>query len=469
MKKLVWLVSAAGTAVLLFAAQQDPDISVIVSKTQNRLTMAIVDFHASGDGQKLADAFNQTLWSDIDGSGLFNLASKSFYPARFPQQPSDLQAPPPPLNRPLRRGETPPPTSGGGLWMSDWSGSPVNATYLTFGYAAVQNGVFVARGFLLDLRRPTPTDAQVLGKNYLGSVDEAGARKAAHDFSCDIITQFGGKCIAGTHIYFTHQNTKLGPKEIWVMESDGSNQHAITHYNNIPGSNFTSVAPDGSKIAFVSYAKGQPGIFVYSTDPPRDLRFYNQVASVNGSPSFSPDGKQIIYNSSAPDDKCCRIFVANVNGTGFRPVSPPGEIDAEPKINPKNDKQIVFSSGRSGKEQLYTMDISGGNIERLTEGTGEASNPAWHPNGRTVAFAWTRGYMAGKFNIFLIDVVSHQYLQLTHDEGRNENPTWAPDGVHLAFMSTRGGSDQIYTMLADGTQATKLTSQGYNSNPAWGK
>jgi TolB protein len=253
------------------------------------------------------------------------------------------------------------------------------------------------------------------------------------------------------------------------MDSDGSNQRQITRYNNSPGCNFVSASPDGGKIAFTSWAKGQPAIFVFSVDPSRDLKFYNQAASVNATPSFTPDGKQIIYASSAPDDKCCRIFIANGNGTGFRPISSPGNIDMEPKVNPKNGSEIAFVSGRSGHPQLYMMNIDGGNVDRISDGTGEAVNPAWNPNGRTLAFAWTRGYATGKFNVFLMDVVTRKYVQLTHDEGRNENPVWGPDGAHLAFMSNRGGSEQIYIMLADGSQPQKLTSQGYNSNPAWGK
>jgi TolB protein len=115
------------------------------------------------------------------------------------------------------------------------------------------------------------------------------------------------------------------------------------------------------------------------------------------------------------------------------------------------------------------MSIDGGNIERLSDGTGEASNPSWHPNGEIIAFAWTRGFAAGKFNIFTMDVASKRYNQLTHDEGRNENPSWAPDGTHLAFASTRGGRSQIYSMLANGTEAQRLTSDGLNFSPVWGK
>jgi TolB protein len=206
---------------------------------------------------------------------------------------------------------------------------------------------------------------------------------------------------------------------------------------------------------------------VFSVDPVRDLRFYNQRVSVNGTPSFTPDGKQILYMSSAGG--CCRIFIANLDGTGFRPITSGGFIDTEPKVNPKTGSEMVFASGRSGPEQIYRANLDGADLERLTDGTGEASNPSWHPDGQILAFAWTRGYMAGAWNVFIMDVASHQYTQLTHGQGKNENPSWAPDGKHIVFGSTRGGRSQIYSMLANGTQVQQLTTQGENTRPVWGK
>jgi TolB protein len=208
---------------------------------------------------------------------------------------------------------------------------------------------------------------------------------------------------------------------------------------------------------------------VFSVDPVRDLRFYNQRASVNSSPSFTPDGKQIVYSSSAPNDRCCRIFVANLDGSGLRPISSAGWIDTEPKVNPKTGTEIAFVTGRSGPQQVYRMNMEGTDVERLTPGEGEASNPSWHPGGQILAYAWTRGYATGNFNIFTMDVATRKYTQLTHSEGKNENPSWGPDGVHLAFMSNRGGSSQIWTMLADGTEVRQLTTQGRSYSPVWGK
>ena len=114
---------------------------------------------------------------------------------------------------------------------------------------------------------------------------------------------------------------------------------------------------------------------------------------MNGQPSFTPDGKQIVYSSSA--GRCCRIFIAGADGRGFRPITSGGFLDAEPKVNPKTGGTIVFSSGRSGPEQIYMMNMDGADIERLTDGTGEASNPSWHPDGQFLAY-FALGFVSSK-------------------------------------------------------------------------
>ncbi|MGB9456207.1 MAG: hypothetical protein WCB12_09200 [Bryobacteraceae bacterium] len=467
MNRLVWIAAAAAAALMMVDAQQGPVFTGNVNKAAQLPVIAVPDFRGTGAAESYMGVFNQTLWSDLEGSGVLKLAPKTLYPKGNPQQPSDFRQPPPVTVAPRsRHGEMVAAPSGGGFWMSDWSSPPASANYLAFGYTAEENGVLVLFGNLFDLTRGTPANAQMIGNRYLASTDdEKGARQIAHEFAADIIGMFGGKSLVGTHIYYVHQTSFRSPKEIWVMDPDGQNQHAITHFNAL--SIEPSVSPDGSKIAFTSYARGTPAIFVFSVNPVRDLRFYNQVASMNGQPSFTPDGKQIVYSSSA--GRCCRIFIAGLDGRGFRPITSGGSIDTEPKVNPKTGGTIVFSSGRSGPEQIYMMDMDGADIERLTDGTGEASNPCWHPSGQLIAYAWTRGYAQGKFNIFTMDVASRQYVQLTHDEGRNENPSWAPDGAHLAFMSNRTGRSQIWSMLADGTAQQQLTRDGLNYSPAWGK
>ncbi|HEX3876299.1 MAG TPA: hypothetical protein VHW24_04900 [Bryobacteraceae bacterium] len=454
MAKLGW-VALAGAAIMVLAAQQRPDIAGDVTKQGQRIpVVAVPDFRGSGDAQPLTTVFNQTLWSDLQDSGFLKLAPKTMYPTITPQQPSDLVNPRPGVEK------------AGGRLLSDWSNPPTQANFLAFGYTAAKDGLFVAFGNFYALNQPTVQQAKVLGDLYTGTLDEAGARKAAHAFAADILKQFGGSSLFGTHIYFA--STRSGHKEIWAMDFDGSNQHQVTHFNFIATS--PAVSPDGSRMMCTAYAGEEkpPRIFLYSTNPLRQLDFVNPAGDYDAHSSFTPDGKQVLFDNSSGDNY--RIFIANVDGSKARAIHTSKDVVVQPVMNPKNPNLIAFTSDRSGTPQIYTMDASGGSLTRVTNGIGEAHNAAWQPDGGHIAFTWTRGYEPGNLNIFVIDPANGSYVQLTHGEGKNENPTWAPDGKHLAFSSTRkGGKEQIFSMLADGTALKQLTTEGTNSNPAWGQ
>ncbi len=443
-------------ALALTGAAQETDIKgTIVGGS--KATIAVPDFRGSGGAEQFMNAFNQTLFSDIQDSGLVQMAGKSLYPLVVPQQPSDFQQPsagPAPARR--------------APWLTDWSGPPVSAKYLAFGYAGTQGGQIVLSGWLFDVQQASVASAQLLGKRYFGTVDENGARKVAHEFAADIIAKFGGESLLGSHIYFVSDRT--GHKEIWSMDYDGSNQKQITHYRNT--CIFPAVSPDGTKLAFTTFAQGNPKIFVYSLETGRQLAFYNPKASLNATPNFTPDGKHILFGSTVTDGSAdyANIFMADTDGGHLQRVSSSRKIEMEPKVNPKTGTDVVFASGRSGHEQVWRMSITGTDVSMLTTGEGEASNPSWHPDGQIIAFSWTRGFDPGNFNIFLMDVASRRVDQVTHGAGRNENPNWAPDGRHLVFASNRNGNKmQIFTMLADGTHVQQLTTQGRNEMPVWGK
>lgn len=444
LKSLCIFLLSVGAAVTVVA--QVDIVGDIIGKG-GRPALAVTDFRGSGS-QQFMGAFNSTLFSDLQGSGLFDLKPKSLFPLNNPQRPEDLR----------------PADNGQGYALVDWAGAPVNASHLVFGYTAAQNGALVLYGYVDDARQSNPQSAQLMASRYVGSLDEAGAIRVAHEFASDIIQKFGGTgSLLGSRIYFVSNRT--GNKEIWAMDWDGSNQTQLTRLKSI--SIMPGISPDGSRLAFTSYAKGTPRIMMLDTMSGRLLPFYNQEASLNANASFTPDGKQIYYASTAAGLE--QIFVAGIDGRGFRRISRRDAIESEPKVNPKNPGVLLFSSG-PGPEQIYQMTSEGFGVERVTNGEGEASNPAWNPDGQHFAFAWTSGYAKGDFNIFLMDLGSRQYVQLTHSEGRNENPSWAPDKRHLVFMSNRANKNkyQIYTMLADGTQVKQLTAQGDNETPVWG-
>jgi TolB protein len=440
--------------VAFAAAGQAQQSDIILKLTGGtKRVIAIPDFRGAGPAQKFADVFNQTVFDDVQQSGLLQMAAKSFYPLNPPQQAADMVAAPSPGQ-----------TSCGGRCPVDWSGPPVNANYLAFGYVAAQNDQFVAFGHLYNVNAEL-AGAQIIRKLYLGTMDEAGARKTGHEFAADILAQFGAKPLAGSKVYFVSDRGGAGTKDLWSMDFDGSSPKALTSYKSI--SITPAVSVDGTRLAFTTFAKGEPRIYIHSLETNRFLPFLNPRASMNATPEFTPDAKQLLFSSTLSG--YAQVYIANIDGGDMRRLSTSRAIEVEPKVNPKTGAEIVFVSGRSGPQQIYKMNMDGADVVRLTSGEGEASNPAWHPDGQHIAFAWTRGYAPGNWNIFIMDVASRETVQLTYGAGRNENPSWAPDGRHLVFSSSRSGKSQIFTMLADGQELKQLTTQGSNWMPVWGK
>ena len=176
-------------------AQNPVDISGIIKEGQ-KPAIAVPDFRGAGDAQKFMNTFNQTLWDELDGAGVLKLVGKSLLSAECAAAASRISC------RPTPAGQS------NGTWLTDWSGAPVNANYLAFGYTGVPGGPLGAVRMAL---QSEPADARrrdvVPGNRYFGSLDEDGAKKVAREFAADILEQFGGKSLSGTKIYFVSDRT----------------------------------------------------------------------------------------------------------------------------------------------------------------------------------------------------------------------------------------------------------------------
>jgi TolB protein len=405
-----------------------------------KVRLAVPDFKASTQDPKNADllkSFNDTLWNDLDNAGIFDMVSKSFYPLEAPATPIDVR-------------------------FDLWNVPPPNAAMLAFGNLGVTGNSVTVQGWLYDVKNTA--SPQVLGKQYQDAATPDAVRIIAHKFADEIIFRLGGGIpgIAESKIYFV--SSRSGHKEIWAMDYDGSNQQQVTHLGSVSLS--PRVSPDGTRIAFSSMTKGGWDILVYSLELNRLVTF-PRFGGTNLSPAWAPDGTRLAFSSSRTGDP--EIYVVDASGSNIKRVTALKGPDVAPTWNRRTGAQIAWVSGRTGLPQIYSAEADGTNIQRLTD-QGYAVSPNWSPNGQFLAFSWIRNYgpgAPGAWDIYIMDIASKQWVQLTHDGGRNDFPSWSPDGRHIIFQSSRSGSEQIWTMLADGTNQKQLTFTGSNTQPNW--
>jgi TolB protein len=404
----------------------------------DRTRVAVADFKPTSGTPDLKRTFDTVLFSDLANAGIFDMVSKSIAPPVTPGSPAEIN-------------------------LAQWSAAPVSASMVAFGSLGVQTGRLSVNGFLFDVKNTQYP--QVLAKQYSDEPTNDAARQIAHRFADEIILRLGGSPgIAETKIYYVHAGG--GNKEIWEMDYDGANQHAITHLGQISLS--PRVSPDNTRLAFTSLGPRGFQIRMYSLLLGRMVTFPSGQGTTI-SPAWAPNGNELAYSAAPNGDS--DIWISDVNGSLARRITNFKGPDTSPVYNPRSGAQIAWISGRTGLPQLYIMNTDGSAVTRLTD-TGYASAPSWSPNGQFIAFGWNRKYgpgAPGGQDIYVMEIATKKWIQLTHGTGQCDFPSWSPDGRHIAYANSPDGRIEhmkIMSMLADGTDQKPLTGTG-NDMPNW--
>jgi len=184
---------------------------------------------------------------------------------------------------------------------------------------------------------------------------------------------------------------------------------------------------------------------------------YESLRFINSAGSFSPDGRYFAI-AAKRKDRDDLVILDVKKDEEVRRIRVPLNGLTTPSWSP-DGKQLVFTGYDGGLSDLFIVNADGSNLHRLTNDKYADLEPSWSPDGKTIAFTTDRSSVTdfealkfGSLRIALFHLDNGSIDILRHmDQGKNINPAWAPDGRSLAFVSDRNGISNIYLYeLSDG-------------------
>ena len=421
------------------APQQPSEVAVVISGDPGTPPRyAVPDFiAASPDAAEAAKTITQVLWDDLAFEREFYLIPRDTYstipPARSPDQ----------------------------VPFAAWRELGADAVF--FGTVSRMGNDLRLEVRLFNIR----TQQSVFSKEYTGTA--ANPRLYAHTISDEIHQQQRAlRGVARTKLAFSSDRNRermVGTaenrdvKEVYIADYDGANSRRITTNRQL--NIFPVWSPDARAIAYTSYRRGYPDLFIALI-----YEGIQQEPTKGGTQNwlgmYSPDGTRIVFTSNRDGNP--ELYVINRDGSNLRRITNHPAIDTTPTWSPTGT-QIAFTSDRAGTPQIYVIGADGLNLRRLTTNESWADRPTWSPAPfNEIAFA---GRTGPGYDIKIYDLATGATRQLTFGEGSSESPAYSPNGRHVAFMSSRAGRYQIFTIGRDGNGIKQITRDGANFTPSW--
>ncbi|MCL2523585.1 MAG: Tol-Pal system beta propeller repeat protein TolB [Betaproteobacteria bacterium] len=406
---------------LLAATLAQAQLSIeITGAGANRIPVAIPNL--AGD-EVAARIIAATVRADLERSGLFSLVDA---------RDADLDE-----NSPIA--------------YADWKSRGADAI-AAGSVRRAADGRMEARFRLYD----TQKEESLGGAAYVTGSDQL--RAAGHriaDFIYEKLT--GEKGVFSTRIAYVVKSR--GQYLLQIADADG--QGAATALTSAEPIISPVWSPDGSQLAYVSFEKKKPIVYVHSLASGRRHIAANLKGS-NSAPAWSPDGGKLAVVLSK--DGNSQIYLVNADGSGApQRLATSTGIDTEPRFAP--DGSLFFTSDRGGSPQIYRMAPGGGTVQRISfEGNYNVS-PRPSVDGKTLAFITRRD---NRYQLAVMDLTSRQVQVLT-DSNKDESPSFAPNGRMILIATEIGGRGVLSAVSSDGRIKQRLSvAAGDVREPAWG-
>ncbi len=256
---------------------------------------------------------------------------------------------------------------------------------------------------------------------------------------------------------------------LWIVNSDGSDHRPLTSGNR----NDTQPrwSPDGKRLLYASSAEGSVQLYLRWMDSGQVAKLTDLTRSP-ASMSWAPDGKWIAFSMLVPETR--KTYAA-------MPKKPSGADWAKPAIVIDSLQYRADGAGylESGYHHLFLLTAEGGSPRQLTKGNYEHQGAiAWMPDGESLVFAANRRpgweYEGRNTEIHRISLEDGSLVTLTDRKGPDSSPIISPDGTKVAYL---GFDDRLqgyqitdlYVMGADG-QGARCLSREFDrdvESPVW--
>jgi TolB protein len=224
---------------------------------------------------------------------------------------------------------------------------------------------------------------------------------------------------------------------IWLLTQDSFRQISSGGRSRQP-----AWSPDGRQVAFVKMGDNSSDIWLMNADG-SNARAITHFASADlrashwaFQPTWSPDGKTIAYVSEEASFDLA-LWMMNADGSGRREIAAlnayTGGID-NPAWAPDGTR-VAVTAYRNGVAQVWVIDLNTGQWTQLSKSEGGAYDAAWSPDGMFVAYV---ARDKGTNDIWVVAADGSSPTRVTAS-GWCRSPSWSPDGAYLGYLNGSGG------------------------------